>query len=376
MNDSVNKNRNSSLELLRIISMMMIIAHHYSVHGDFPEVCVNTISFSTVYNSILSIFGKSACGIYALITGFFMIDSNNGLKEQLKKSILLAAEMLFYSLLAVVLVYSTKIVSLSLKDLLNAFIPYFKDCWYVRSYIFFSLGIPYINVFLKSINKKLFEEMLFVVFVVWVVLSTLFGNIIDIGYLGFMLFMYFFGAYTKMYKSNNKYNNKINLYIALICAVLLVTSVVCFNIIAILSESSFILSHDRWFMPWNSLLSFGMSFFLFVYACRKNYYNSVINKVSSTMLGVYLFHDNDLMRNVIWRIWFPNSSYINNIVLHSFLKIIAVLIVGIIIDLIRQNFIEKIFKKWLNKNYNAIYENIEKNSKKINELLKKYIFKI
>lgn len=40
-----NKLRNSSFELLRIISMLLIVAHHFVVHGKFDL----TASFSKIF---------------------------------------------------------------------------------------------------------------------------------------------------------------------------------------------------------------------------------------------------------------------------------------------------------------------------------------
>ena len=41
---SKGEKRNSSLDLLKIIGMFLIIAHHYYVHGGFAPVSVDNIS--------------------------------------------------------------------------------------------------------------------------------------------------------------------------------------------------------------------------------------------------------------------------------------------------------------------------------------------
>ena len=47
--------RQSNLELLRIVSMILIVAHHYSVHGGFilPEM-----NFNKAFIQVLSLGGK------------------------------------------------------------------------------------------------------------------------------------------------------------------------------------------------------------------------------------------------------------------------------------------------------------------------------
>ena len=61
------KIRNSNIELLRIISILMIIAGHYYVHGGFSDV-------SPFNECVLKIFGgcaKIGVACFVLITGYF-----------------------------------------------------------------------------------------------------------------------------------------------------------------------------------------------------------------------------------------------------------------------------------------------------------------
>lgn len=65
--------RSSNLELLRILAIIMIIAHHYSVHGgwDIP----NELSYNRIIVQFLSLGGKLGVNCFVLITGYFMINS-------------------------------------------------------------------------------------------------------------------------------------------------------------------------------------------------------------------------------------------------------------------------------------------------------------
>ena len=64
-----NKLRNSSFELLRITSMLLIVAHHFVVHGKFDL----TASFSKniFFLQSLSMFGKLGVNLFVLISGYF-----------------------------------------------------------------------------------------------------------------------------------------------------------------------------------------------------------------------------------------------------------------------------------------------------------------
>ncbi len=51
---------------------MCIIASHYSLHGGYPEFDVNNISNSVIFIQELSMFGKTACSVFAIITGYYL----------------------------------------------------------------------------------------------------------------------------------------------------------------------------------------------------------------------------------------------------------------------------------------------------------------
>lgn len=67
----MEKKRNSSLDLLKIVAMILIIAHHYYVHGGFDAANVDNISKGRVFLEEVSMYGSWCCDLFALITGFY-----------------------------------------------------------------------------------------------------------------------------------------------------------------------------------------------------------------------------------------------------------------------------------------------------------------
>lgn len=45
--------RESGIELLRVICILLIIAHHYVLHGDYPEISVMTFSWQNFFLQIV-----------------------------------------------------------------------------------------------------------------------------------------------------------------------------------------------------------------------------------------------------------------------------------------------------------------------------------
>ena len=77
--------RSSNIELLRIVAMLAIVAHHYVVNSTVWEM------FDPVRPTVNSIFlqlwgmwGKTAINVFVLITGYFMCQSRLTAKRYLK----------------------------------------------------------------------------------------------------------------------------------------------------------------------------------------------------------------------------------------------------------------------------------------------------
>lgn len=75
INDSSNaNNRESNIELYRIIITLLIVAHHYWVHsGILAEIAKNTYCFKSMYLLVFGAWGKTGINSFILITGFFYV---------------------------------------------------------------------------------------------------------------------------------------------------------------------------------------------------------------------------------------------------------------------------------------------------------------
>lgn len=83
--------RQSNFELLRIVCMILIIAHHFSVHSIIPE---NISRLNRFIFDVFAIGGKVAVNVFVLISGYFMVKS----KFKLQKLLMLIFQTFFYSI--------------------------------------------------------------------------------------------------------------------------------------------------------------------------------------------------------------------------------------------------------------------------------------
>ena len=83
--NKINQIRLSNFELLRILAMLFVIAHHFARYGfyQFAEAGIAT-PLNNAFSAILYTFGKLGVAIFVMITWYFMIDSSAKLKNGLK----------------------------------------------------------------------------------------------------------------------------------------------------------------------------------------------------------------------------------------------------------------------------------------------------
>ena len=81
---TAKKPRDSGIELFRIITMFLIVCHHYVVNSGLMEEILQGGEGNLLKCSIMIIFGwggKTGINCFVLITGFFMCRSSITLKK-------------------------------------------------------------------------------------------------------------------------------------------------------------------------------------------------------------------------------------------------------------------------------------------------------
>ena len=66
--------RDMNFELLRIVSMILIISSHYIIHSTILDE-VEQFSFNYFFIEIIRALTRISVGLYVLITGYYMIKS-------------------------------------------------------------------------------------------------------------------------------------------------------------------------------------------------------------------------------------------------------------------------------------------------------------
>ncbi len=147
-----DKVRNSSIELYRIIVMLMIVLHHYFTNSDIMGAINqdNLISVNSVSSILLAAWGKTGINCFVLITGYFMCKSSITVKKYLK----LFCQIVFYNIVISIFLIIIGKQEPSVAMLKNMIPFYGMGTAFVPSYLAFYLFIPFINILIKAMDKK------------------------------------------------------------------------------------------------------------------------------------------------------------------------------------------------------------------------------
>lgn len=349
LDNNVVKKRDSNIELLRIIAILLIIMYHYSVHGGYENFSYSTLTGGQIFIQIMGLFGRASCSIFALISGYYLITKKD--KNHYKKIFPLIADLYFYSIILFAIVYFFKLTPVSIKDAIKAFFPIIFGPWYVVFYILFYLFIPFINKWLLSLNKNEYKILLIFIFLIWSFIPTFFLRTWQFSNIDFFIVMYMLGAYIRLYLNRN---HRLFFWISIISGILMILSVLSFDMLGYLLKNNIFILKATYFRYYNSILAVIWAASTFIYFIDVKFKSKLINFISPSVLGIYLIHENDLLKKYIWTGIFPNVNYMNFPYFHALIKILCIFIACLIIDLIKRFTISKIFKNWLDKNYNKI----------------------
>ncbi len=353
-----NKNRQSNIELLRIISILLIISFHYVYKSGYS---FETLNYNSFIVKMFYFFGELGVNLFILISGYFLINS----KFSMKKLIKLIIEINFYYVVSVVI--EGKLNHTTLTTFMDYYQLFFavilNRYWFATAYVLLYILSPYINKFIHSIEKETFLKLLMTVIFLWSVIPTTFGIINSntetfLFYNRFiwMIVMYLIGSYIRLYNIKNLKSK--SLIIAIITFAFMILS-----IFFIYKFGKIIRLEPAYFWQPNSIPMLILSISIFeIFINIKIPYSKIINMLASTTFGIYLLHDGPLA-NYIWKVIFRTKKALNSrfSIIYIIYSALIIFFAGALIDLIRQ-FIEKhTVNKFLDsKCYNKISKQLKK----------------
>ncbi len=336
--DREAEKRNSNVELLRIISMIMIIAHHYAYHGGF-DFNINAGLFNKILVHILSLGGKIGVNIFVLITGYYLYDS----KFRLKKLVKLILEVLFYSIFCNILSFARGMETLQTATVCKMLFPItYSVYWFATSYILLYIFSDFLNLAIRAMNQKKHRMLLILLIICSSIIPTVTSVQNPFADAGWLIIVYLIGAY--IHKYPNKYFKclKLNLMLTSLIVGILIVLVIIFEVCGLSIEDYN--RYTAYFIELNKFpgLICSMTFFM-LFTNIKMRYCKVVNIIATSMFGVYLLHDHPITRQLLWGNLFKNNAYFTSdfLWLHAIVTIMSILVIGVVIDKLRERLIER-----------------------------------
>lgn len=146
--------RNSNIELLRIISMLMVLVLHCLGWSGALEYLTSSQYWAYWWMEAASII---AVDVFVIISGYFLVESKFKAKNVMKIAI---GEVWLYSVVFSMLSMYISDGHLSMGGVLRASVPILtKKYWFVNSYLAMYILSPFINKMIHSLSRKQFSAL-------------------------------------------------------------------------------------------------------------------------------------------------------------------------------------------------------------------------
>lgn len=346
----IKKTRAANLDLLRMLSMALIVMIHTFSHGGVRDAATNCDSITLFYIRIMYMLCMVCVNVYVMLSGYFSVNS----KFSLHKLVVLWIEIVFYSVAirGVFVILGKEPVSAV--SLLSCFFPILTGrYWFLSKYFGLYLLMPFLNLLIRSMNKRQHGILNIMLAVLLPLLSSAKPFVADMTYGGgyglpWFCMLYLAAAWFRLYYSPDKKPYKGLLVYVTIPAILAFIYVLAKKL-DIGKVATLVSNWERY----DSFPVYIMTVCLFVAFLNITINNVKVSRfitgVAPLTLGVYLIHDHADVSKWLWEMLdIPSKMGSWWFVPLHLGCILAIYVICIGIDLIRSETIGRLGKaKWL-----------------------------
>lgn len=288
------KKRQVNFELLRILCMYMIVVGHCLFHGRVTaKLGYGTVNYFLSY--LIQSFSVVHVNCFVMIAGYFAIDREFKAQRLTK----FWKQVAFYSV-GICLIYGL-CAGVTKTDVQKAILPIStNNYWFASVYMGLTLLMPFAGMLAARLTKMQYRYLLLLLAVFFSVNHMLFRVNTYGSYSGrelpWFLFLALLAGYVKLHTKQEKKYFWYGLLGYAACSLAVLASVY-------LSVET----HQEdigYFLNYNSPLALLATVSLFVCVknmqWKENLLDGFVLKAASAAFGVYLIHDNYLIRYLVW----------------------------------------------------------------------------
>lgn len=163
-----SKERQSNIELLRILAIIGVIVLHYNnplIGGAITFAREGSVNFYILY--VLESFFACGVDLFMIISGYFMCESN---KRNIWKSIELIIQVMIFREAIYLVRVALHTTPFSIKSVITALIP---SNYFVILYCVVFLISPFINILVEKLSIKSFRTLILLLMVLFSAIPTM-----------------------------------------------------------------------------------------------------------------------------------------------------------------------------------------------------------
>lgn len=312
MSQKTKTPRNSAVELLRILAMLMIVLSHACYHGGYDS----TYSIVSVNRFFLQFgyLGNLGVAIFVMISGYFQCRMEFRSRSLSK----ILSQVWCYSVVLYLICYFGFGKVLPLTQVLLPTI--YEEYWFVTAYVVLLLLSPFLNRMIHNLTKGQLNAMLGIMMLLWVVVPTVTKQTMYGGALQQFVLFYCIGAWLRLYPEGKLEKPKCRWALAMLPMAALYGLTVVLAYCERFTPEAF--GASQRFYDRNSLFIVATATGLMALAAyAKPFSSRLVNTIGGCTFGVYLLHDHPLVRELLWKNWlnweeyFTSGSFILRILL-------------------------------------------------------------
>ncbi len=305
MNGTVlQKQRNSSIELLKIIAIAMIVlSHSMPSHGSNALISPGTPSDDIQLLTAALLCYPSQIGntVFIICSSWFLTGSNN---VSGKKIMHMIGNTFVISAAWLIAAYNLKCLYSGYEILNHIFPITFTENWFVGCYILFYAIHPFLNQIISSMTKQKHLTVNLIFIFLYVIINQLLPGAYFFNNLTGFICIYFFTSYAKLYMPETSGNIQYNIILLLTGIIGIFASVVLTNYLGMRGDVYIQIFKDFKIAPnfdltrWSNFTNpfiIMTAFALFNIFRAKCFYSRAVNFISSLSLLVYMIHENYFM---------------------------------------------------------------------------------
>ena len=298
------KSRNISFDILKIISMVMVIMLHTKTYG-LQGICIEPTQAMYWIVWIPFYFSLVAVNCFVLISGYFMSTMDTFFSPKKLVKLWLVVEFCSIGIYLIMCIVPDSNIYFGYGQLLAHALPIMSNqYWFFTCYFVLMVIAPFLNRFINTMDQKAFKKCLLIILILFVIVPSIniFGDSFDTskGYSAvWFIVLYLVAAYLRRYPLPKKPYGVFYVAISIL-------SVLAHTILDMLSDYLPLFGQARDILiRYNCITVFIASISLFLFFLNrpinpKKHTEKLITQIAATSFTVYLIHEHSALRAYLW----------------------------------------------------------------------------